>query len=1056
MTDALMQIGGKLLQPIIDPASRTFGPYLLIAAVIALVLHRWRRSNGSVSEALGLQLWTQPSSVLDLQILITRRLLGIIGLIPAAGGAWLLAVKVATTLDHSFGVPQVPVIPQWLLTVGYTLVLFVAWDLSRFILHMLMHRVPFLWQFHQVHHSAEVLTPLTFHRVHPVESIFYSLRSVGTTGIMAGVTFWIFRGSAVEFTLLGVHGIGLILNAVSGNLRHSHVWLRFGPKIEQWLLSPAQHQLHHINEPAYFNCNYGTWLALWDRVLNTLIVAPEKRSGTVGLSKPNHDPRNLVSAITAPLLSALRVISIPIPMSLIRLLAATTLLLPSIAHADDAKASESEAQENDEDPDEDPDEDSDGSMFVYGSRGAPRVAGSAHVISEEELERHEYTDIHQILSTVPGVYLRGEDGFGLRPNIGMRGGNSDRSAKITLLEDGVPLVPAPYAAPAAYYFPMPMRLVGVEVIKGAAAIRHGPQTIGGAVNLITRKVPQETVAAIDSAYGMRNTIKTHGYTGTGNDRWGVLAEIAHMSSDGFKELDGGGPTGFQRQDAMIKARLGTDTSNDVFNDVEIKLGYGREVSDETYLGLTGTDFDASPNRRYAASSGDQMQWNRKQGSLTWKLLAGQNFDARTVVYTNRLERAWTKLNGFSDGTSIHDLLLTEPTGGQAEAYLAILKGEEDNSNFDQQLLRGTNDRRFKSSGVQTVTHWRIGSDKIENELELGIRFHHDDVVRHHTEQAHDMRAGRLVQTDEETTTILDSHNNASALAVHLHDELTLGRTHLLPGVRTERITTAAGNRETGPEDPRTYTVVLPGLGAYVEATESVIVLAGANRGFSPISPGSPEETVPETAWNYEAGVRYAHAHTMAELIGFYSDYENMTGQCTLSGGCTDAQLDTQYNGGQATVRGIESTLGQDFDLASEFSLNLDVTYSWTDAHFESSFLSGFPQYGLVESGDFLPYVPVHQGGGSIALQHEKGHVSIKGTGRSGMRNEAGADESEEAIPIPSSLTMDIASEYRFNPHWALYTSATNVTGQRTIESWRPFGARPNAPTQVMVGIKAKL
>ena len=120
------------------------------------------------------------------------------------------------------------------------------------------------------------------------------------------------------------------------------------------------------------------------------------------------------------------------------------------------------------------------------------------------------------------MYIRDEDGFGLRPNIGLRGGNSDRSAKITLLEDGVPLSPAPYAAPAAYYFPMTMRIVGVEVIKGAAAIRHGPQTIGGAINLRTRRVPvNATIAGVDTAYGAFNTLKAHGFTGYGTEQWGV-------------------------------------------------------------------------------------------------------------------------------------------------------------------------------------------------------------------------------------------------------------------------------------------------------------------------------------------------------------------------------------------------------------------------------------------------------------------------------------------------------------------------------------------------------
>ncbi len=131
-----------------------------------------------------------------------------------------------------------------------------------------------------------------------------------------------------------------------------------------------------------------------------------------------------------------------------------------------------------------------------------RVAGSASVISKDELERNEHNDIHQILKGVPGVYAREEDGFGLRPNIGLRGVSPDRSSKVTLMEDGVLFGPAPYSAPAAYYFPMASRMVGVEVYKGPAAIRFGPNTIGGAVNLRTREVPTHGFEAdLDASLG---------------------------------------------------------------------------------------------------------------------------------------------------------------------------------------------------------------------------------------------------------------------------------------------------------------------------------------------------------------------------------------------------------------------------------------------------------------------------------------------------------------------------------------------------------------------------
>ena len=112
-------------------------------------------------------------------------------------------------------------------------------------------------------------------------------------------------------------------------------------------------------------------------------------------------------------------------------------------------------------------------------------------MKEEELEAQNYDDVHRVLKQVPGVYVRDEDGLGLRPNIGLRGANSDRSAKVTLMEDGVLMAPAPYSAPAAYYFPLTTRLTAVEVFKGPASIQYGPQTIGGALNMSDEVYPSE-------------------------------------------------------------------------------------------------------------------------------------------------------------------------------------------------------------------------------------------------------------------------------------------------------------------------------------------------------------------------------------------------------------------------------------------------------------------------------------------------------------------------------------------------------------------------------------
>ena len=151
-----------------------------------------------------------------------------------------------------------------------------------------------------------------------------------------------------------------------------------------------------------------------------------------------------------------------------------------------------------------------------------RIAGSAHVIDNEQMELFEYDDIHRVLAQIPGVYVREEDGFGLRPNIGLRGASSDRSSKVTLMEAGLLLGPAPYSAPAAYFFPLMTRMTGTEVFKGPAAIPLGPSTIGGALNLLTAPIPAGSLLSLDLAGGQYNSGKAHTRLGYGGKNFGFL------------------------------------------------------------------------------------------------------------------------------------------------------------------------------------------------------------------------------------------------------------------------------------------------------------------------------------------------------------------------------------------------------------------------------------------------------------------------------------------------------------------------------------------------------
>jgi Fe(3+) dicitrate transport protein len=1041
MTDPIARLGRAMVDPFADPSSRTFWPFLLIAALLAIAIEARRRGlRASLHAALAP--WRHPSAALDVQLLLVRQLLGLLGWIPRIGFAWLLATALVRTLDGSLGRPANPAVPAWGVTVAYSLVAFLAWDASRFVLHKALHASPLLWQFHQVHHSAEVLTPLTFHRIHPVESVLHEARSALVTGVLAGVAYWLFRDAATIASVFGVEALGFWFNAATGNLRHSHVWLRFGPSVERWLLSPAQHQLHHSADGAAHGCNYGTWLAVWDRWDGTLRLAGATPPRTYGIDRNRNHDGSLVGALVGPFLAARRQL---------RGRRAGALALAALAISP-ARAQDGEDDDEGEHapPPSDPaPSDEPGEFLLVEERVVPRVAGSAHEITEEELERQEHNDIHKVLQQVPGVYVRQEDGYGLRPNIGMRGGNSDRSSKITLLEDGLPLAPAPYAAPAAYYFPLATRLTGVQIFKGAASIRHGPQTIGGAIDFRTRDVPEETSGALDLAGGSYEAIKAHGWVGVVGPSAGLVLEGAHLSSGGFKELDGGGPTGFERQDALLKLRL--VNAGEIRNAVELKLGYGRESSHETYLGLTLEDFEAEPYRRYAASSLDVMDWQHTQESLAWDVSFGRAFAVRTVAYHHWLGRAWTKLNGFQGGPDLHDLL-QDPDGGQAAVYLAVLRGDEDSTSTDQELLVGTNDRAFHNGGVQSVARHRLDGQHVGHELEVGVRVHVDHVVRLHTEDPYAMQSGELVPTGAETATTLDSVGQARALALWVAEDLRLGALHLYPGIRSENIVTFSGTSATRPQDPATQAVLLPGIGASYDASPALLFIAGLHRGFSPVAPGQDPSIDPELAWNGEAGFRLTPGETATELVGFWSEYDNLSGSCTLSGGCADDQIDQQYNGGEARVMGLEAGARHVVLLPWEAAFVLGANYTFTHATFRTGFTSGFPQWGSITPGDELPYVPAHQASAGVTYDAARGSIGISGTYRGAMRDVAGQGPIAEA-DIPAATLFDLAGELALTKRIRAYVTVTNFTDAAVLESWRPFGARPAAPFLALAGIK---
>jgi len=692
-------------------------------------------------------------------------------------------------------------------------------------------------------------------------------------------------------------------------------------------------------------------------------------------------------------------------------------------------------------------------VSIVGTR-LERTAGSAHVIRNKDLERTEYDDPAKVLQSVPGVYARGEDGFGLRNNIGLRGTSSDRSKKVALMEDGVPFGPAPYSAPAAYYFPLMTRMTQVRVIKGPSAIVYGPQTIGGTIDLITRAIPTKPSFGLDVAGGSYGYAKVDGYYGWSDDHNGVLLTGTHLQSTGFKELRDDANTGFYRNEYMLKMQHVFDPHSEHRQELRLKLTYSEEVSNETYLGLSDADFRENPLLRYPVTALDQMKNHRTSGVLTHVMHPVRGMTVTTNVYRHDFHRTWRKVNRFR-GANLFDVL-SDAESSQNAVYRAILAGEADTSNPNEVLMIGPNQREFVSQGIDSRATLAGNTGPLSHRVEYGMRFHNDSIERRHSEDGFIVTSGDLMPEGTPTTVTAFNEATTNAFSVHAIDAITWRKLTVTPGVRFELMRSKYLDK-LGAVPTTTYNTahaVLPGIGVYQELFPYFGALAGVYRGFSPPAPGS-EDVSPELSVNYEVGLRYSSPALRAELIGYYNDYSNLTDICTLSSGCVDAGLDKQYDAGKARIYGVEAYV-QSEPAVGPVKFPLSAAYTLTRTEFQNSFSSEDPVFGDVKKGDEIPYVPRHQVNGMLAAEY--GPASVYGTATfiSAMREQAGSAPLSQVIATDKQFVVDIGARYRVLRWLDIYGNVRNLFNELDLVSRRPFGARPNAPRMIQIGVKIKL
>ncbi len=253
--------------------------------------------------------------------------------------------------------------------------------------------------------------------------------------------------------------------------------------------------------------------------------------------------------------------------------------------------------------------------------------------------------MHSILRSVPGVYVREEDGQGTFPRVGIRASSSGRSDRISIMEDGIPAAMAPYANTSAYYFPNVGRMSAVEVLKGPEVLMYGPQTATGAVNLVSTAIPEQARGFLNTELASFDGKKIHANYGGTEGQWGYLLETYQRENDGFHQLDRSDrDTGMDQSEYLAKLRWQSAADARFKQSLNLKFLNADEINNVSYLGVTDADFAANRDRRYGLSELEQMRRGRESVSLQHQIELTADTSSTTTLYRNQTYPNYKRLN----------------------------------------------------------------------------------------------------------------------------------------------------------------------------------------------------------------------------------------------------------------------------------------------------------------------------------------------------------------------------------------------------------------------------
>lgn len=683
------------------------------------------------------------------------------------------------------------------------------------------------------------------------------------------------------------------------------------------------------------------------------------------------------------------------------------------------------------------------------------TSGSGTLVDQQTLyQSHVYTT-NEALRKVPGINVRDEEGFGMRPNIGVRGLNPTRSTRTLLLEDGLPLSYAPYGDNASYYHPPVDRFETIEVLKGAGQLSFGPQTTAATLNYVTPTPPLTPGGFVGFTGGNRDYLNGHvNYGGTAGP-WGGLFDYIHKEGQGARDnlalaIDDVNLKGVYRineQDALI-----------------LRGNFFREDSQLTYSGLTDAEL-RNFGYRYNPFKNDYFNTNRWGASATHEHKFNQDIKLTTSFYWTQFNRDW-----WRQASSTTDSQCGAGFVGQRNAGLAV---DPDACGSIQGRLRD-----YNTWGVEPRLHASYDLMGLPGELDLGFRAHFEEQYRRQENGlTPTARSGAVSEINERYT---------DAYSGFIQNRIFLGNWSFAPAVRVESIRFERINRidPANPESGSSYlTEALPGFGINYTPSEKVTAFFGVHRGFSPprtedaiSNLGLATDVGPEHSWNYELGAR-TRPWKGVNLEGtlFHTYFEQQSAVGSIAGGSTPLAT------GEARYQGLEfvgrTDLGDLFD--TPHNVYLQSSYTWVadaealspfrcvpvDGKIPSACLNGMVAGS--QAGHRMPYAPEHLLTATVGYQHPIGfdfhletvlvgeqfsdfHNATSPTNPDGTANLSG-----QMGRISDYTIVNLATTYQVKPlNTDVFVSVKNLFDEDYIVD-RTRGIQTGSPRLVQAGFRTR-